>query len=86
MRAPFHLELQVVRRNAALASFVAHPLIDQLLHPLDELRSGQPAFGLDRAAKLSIDDVAHAFQHTPQQSLRQCFFALLFAVALALQS
>src|SRR5438034_4392197 len=78
MRTPFHLKLQMMWGDAAFASFVAHSLIDQLLHPLDQLRSSQPSPGIDRAPKLAIDNIANPLESAPQKSLGQRFLALLF--------
>ena len=68
----------MMRSNPTLSSFIAHALVDQFLHPLDELRRCQSAFWCHGPPKLAIHHVAHALEHTPQQSLRQSFFAILF--------
>jgi len=78
MRAPLHLELEMMWSNTAFASFVAHALIDQLFHSLNELRSCKAAFGRYSAPKFPINYIAHAFQHAPEKALRQSLFALLF--------
>src|SRR5688500_16871687 len=82
MGTPFHLELKVMWRNLAFASFIADALVHQTFHAFNELRSSQATLRLDGAAKLSVDHVAHAFKHTPQQTLRQRLFTFLLVLLL----
>src|SRR2546425_311628 len=71
MRAPFYLELQMMRRNAALAFFVANLRINGSVHPQNHLIGRQACRRIDGAAELSIDNVADTFENAAHQTLRQ---------------
>ncbi len=77
MRTPLDLEFQVMWSDPAFPPFIADALIYETLHTVNELGGRQSTLWLDRAAELSIDDIAHAFKDTSQKSLWQGFFAFL---------
>src|SRR5438132_970861 len=61
--APFNFQLQMMRRDAAPRLVVSHALINQSIHALDKLVCGQPAFGVDCAPQLAVDNIADALQN-----------------------
>ena len=73
MRAPPQLQLHQMGSDVPFRSFVAHALVDQALHPIDQHRRGQPALGLYRAPKLAVNRFAHVLEHFSQETLGQSF-------------
>ena len=69
--APFNFQLQMMRRDAAAGLVVSHALIDQSIHALHQLVRRKPAFGIDGASQLAIDDVSDALQNAAHQSFGQ---------------
>src|ERR1044072_3149287 len=77
MRAPLDLQNHVMRRDSSFIPLFADALVNQALHALDELGSGESAAGVDGATEPAIDDAAHSFKDATQEAFRQCFLALL---------
>ena len=75
MRSPFDFKNEMMRRDSSFFAFVANALIDQSLHPFDELGGCESASRLDSATQSSIDDAAHTFEHASQDAFGQCFLA-----------
>ena len=71
MRAPFNLELQMMRRDAAFAFFVANLHVNRPVHAQNDLIGRQTCRRIDGAAELSIDNVADTFENAAHQTLRQ---------------
>jgi hypothetical protein len=80
--APLDLELEEVGRDPPPLGVGPRALLDEVLHPLDELGGGEAGLRVGLAPELAVDDRAHALEHAPHQPLDQRLVALLlFLVA-----
>lgn len=78
MSAPFNFEFQVMRGDSTFTALVAHPLVDQTFHAINQLGGGKSTLRLNRAAKFSVNYVAHALEDATKQAFGQRFFPFLF--------
>ena len=86
MRAPFNLELQMMRGNTAFSFFITNLGIDRPVHSQNNLVRRKARRRIDCAPQFAIDNIADAFQYAAHQSLRHpaCDFARhVMQVALA---
>ena len=76
MSAPLQLELHQVGRDAASWSLSADTLINQALHPFNQLGGGQATFGFDRTTEFPVDNVSHVLQQFAQEPFGQRLLSL----------
>src|SRR5260370_11487685 len=70
MRAPFHLEFQMMGRDPAAAGFVADAFVNHAIHPVNQLVRRQAAPRINRAPQLASDNVTHTSTNAADQTRR----------------
>src|SRR5882672_861068 len=71
VRAPFDFQFQMMRRDAPSTLLLPHALVNQPVHPVDELIGCEPGLRIDSTTELAIDYIANAFQNASHYPLRQ---------------
>src|ERR1700736_4551327 len=60
--------------DSSFPRIMPRPFVDESLHPLDQTGCREPRFVIGAASQFTVDDVAHALEHAPDQSFGQCLF------------
>src|SRR4051812_10374812 len=69
MRAPLHLQLEIMRCDPAFPFFVSDLRVNGPIHPENNLIRGEAARRIRRTTKFPIDNIAYALQHAPHNAL-----------------